>query len=107
VKENDCFSSYLFNTPLYFGYEKIILNIYLIKYILALYRVLQSYLYNVIFCFRQGVILIGNKSEITEVQKHVEDCINWLNVYFGDVGSITSVHMPDICVATEMGMLLY
>ncbi|XP_021926750.1 methylated-DNA--protein-cysteine methyltransferase [Zootermopsis nevadensis] len=51
----------------------------------------------------QGVFLTEKKSENNEVQKHVEACINWLNVYFSDVGSITCVHMPDICVATEMG----
>lgn len=74
---------------------------------MTLYEAIQSYLYNVIVCFRQGVFLTEKKSENNEVQKHVEACINWLNVYFSDVGSITCVHMPDICVATEMGMLIF
>jgi hypothetical protein len=53
------------------------------------------------------VVLIGKKSENDKVQKHVEDCIEWLNAYFGDVRRVSSVHMPDICVFTEMGRLLY
>lgn len=64
-------------------------------------------MYNAVFCFRQDVILIGEKSENDKVQKHVEDCIRWLNAYFSDIKNVTSVHMPDICVATEMGRLLY
>jgi hypothetical protein len=62
---------------------------------------------NIILCFRQDVFLLGKKSEHDKVQKHVEECIEWLNVYFRDVRSVTSIHMPDICVFTEMGRLLY
>lgn len=51
------------------------------------------------------MILTGKKSKSAEVQKHVEDCINWLNAYFTDAESVTSVHMPDICVANDTGML--
>jgi len=53
------------------------------------------------------VVLIGKKSGNDKVQKHVEDCIGWLNAYFSDVGHVTYVHMPDICVAREMGKLPY
>jgi hypothetical protein len=51
------------------------------------------------------VFLIGKKSENDKIQKHAEECIEWLNAYFKDVRSVTSVHMPDICVFTEMGRL--
>jgi len=53
------------------------------------------------------VVLIGKKSGNDKVQKHVEDCIGWLNAYFTNVGRVTYVHMPDICVAREMGKLPY
>lgn len=62
---------------------------------------------NIIFCFRQDVFLIGKKSENDKVQKHVEECIEWLNAYFRDVRSVTSIHMPDICCFTDIGRLLY
>lgn len=62
---------------------------------------------NIIFCFRQDVFLIGKKSENGKVQKHVEKCIEWLNAYFRDVRSVTSIHMPAVCVFTEMGRLCY
>jgi len=53
------------------------------------------------------VVLIGKKSGNDKVQKHVEDCIGWLNAYFTDVGHVTYRHMPVICVAREMGKLPY
>ncbi|PNF34398.1 hypothetical protein B7P43_G14356 [Cryptotermes secundus] len=51
----------------------------------------------------QDVFLIGKKSENDRVQKHVEECIEWLNAYFRDVRNVISIHMPDICVFTEIG----
>ena len=62
---------------------------------------------NASVCYRQDVVLIGKKSGNDKVQKHVEDCIGWLNAYFTDVGHVTYMHMPDICVAREMGKLPY
>jgi hypothetical protein len=53
------------------------------------------------------VVLTGKKSGNDKVQKHVEDCIGWLNAYFTDVGHATYLHMPDICVVREMGKLPY
>jgi len=53
------------------------------------------------------VVLIGKKSGNDKVQKHVDDCIGWLNAYFTDVGHVTYMHMPDICVARDMGKLPY
>lgn len=53
------------------------------------------------------MVLTGNKSGNDEVQKHVEDCIGWLNAYFTDVRHVPSMHMPDFCVAREMGKLPY
>uniref|UniRef100_A0A2Z5TU25 Methylated-DNA--protein-cysteine methyltransferase n=1 Tax=Reticulitermes speratus TaxID=60591 RepID=A0A2Z5TU25_9NEOP len=51
----------------------------------------------------QDVVLIGKESGNDNVQKHVEDCIGWLNAYFTDVRRVTYMHMPDICVARDMG----
>ena len=53
------------------------------------------------------MVLIGKKSGNDKVQKHVDDCIGWLNAYFTDVGHVTYMQMPDICVAREMGKLPY
>jgi hypothetical protein len=72
-----------------------------------LYSYDVSAMYNTIFCFRQDVFLIGKISENGKVQKHVEDCIEWLSTYFRDVRRVTSVHMPEICVFTGRGRLLY
>jgi hypothetical protein len=53
------------------------------------------------------VFLIGKKSENDTVQKHVEDCIEWLSTYFRDVRNVTCVRMPDIWVFTEIGRMPY
>ncbi|GFG36312.1 hypothetical protein Cfor_00840 [Coptotermes formosanus] len=52
---------------------------------------------------RQDVVLIGKESGNDKVQKHVEDCIDWLNVYFTNVRHVGCMYMPEICVAREMG----
>ena len=63
--------------------------------------------YKMRVCFRQDVVLIGKKTGNDKVQKHVQDCIGWLNAYFTDVGHVAYMRMPDICVAREMGKLPY